>query len=302
MAGHNFCTHCGNPLDEDARFCTSCGQPVEAEDVTQPMPEADETVVAPHPSQTAGFTPIASPHPKEGENPYAATPDVRSDHRETLVIALVGLLVALVTGILLYLFVFSRGSQNAEMRTQPQEGQAAQQQPAETTGADKPKPDASDGKGSAKADEGASQAVADEKLHSDLSEYYGRLPSFDERIREQASHFNASFLDSSMSTRTDYAFACSALMGEVQEQLRGLGALAAPANSKWAGQYELVKRCYADHLARISCINDAWQIDIQYGDPTAHKDEILVPIAAQNGTDGSIPLADYEKTYPAISL
>ena len=54
---------------------------------------------------------------------------------------------------------------------------------------------------------------------------------------------------------------------------------------------------------RINVINVAWDISLQYDDPSAHEDEILAPIIADRGYNGdNIFYTRYKELRPTIHL
>lgn len=268
------------------------------------------------PMQPAGAQPYVPVRPRVTHPHAAATPAMWSsgERDRTTVAAIIVACVALVALALalLVLPAIMRASSETDQQTQQQSG--ADGGPGVNSVADKPQEDAEAKAGArAREEEARSQeerakreslAQQDSAFHDSLASYYGGLSGYDTRIRDAATDFNASFLSKDMGLRRSLAKSCSGLKVELQGKVDSLGKMTAPEGSSWTTQLALLRRCYQDHLNRITVIDSAWQIDLGYADPEEHQSEILGPISAGNleGSSKSAALDDYEKAYPQIRL
>ncbi len=318
MAANKFCTQCGVPLEPGLKFCTNCGAPIQTESDT---PNA--TIVQPRPARLASATQA----PLTGQTTVAPNPVAtpthgtvsdsnalkRSSKGKVAVIVLVILLAVVSGGFAIYTLVIApQGAGTGDVQEQESERPAGDDEAAETgTGSSSSQDEADektqggvDTKSEADAKAEADAKTADEAFKQALVGYYNSLPDYDARIKDVASSFNYSYLSSDMQTRQNSASACSSLMAEVSAQLAELSNMKVPKDSAYEKQYNQILRCYQDHYARLSVMNDAWQIDLTYADPSAHKEEILRPISDANisGTNKNSALADYENVYPQIEL
>lgn len=53
-----YCTHCGNPVDDNAKFCVACGQPIEERETEPELDFFDDA----RESESTDFLPM-SIHP-----------------------------------------------------------------------------------------------------------------------------------------------------------------------------------------------------------------------------------------------
>lgn len=250
---------------------------------------------------TATASPV-TPRPTIGSSadPRTSTGGQEPRHSSTIAFAIIIAAALFIIGFLVYLLVA------APQQRATQQAQSTQQQTSDPSGSgtssqttkDTTQQDTTD------TSEEEKNAARDQKLHDALVGYYNKLPDYDTRIKNVANTFNGDYLSTNMSTRRNDAKICNDLRDEIQDKVNEINNLDRPDGSAYKDQYDLILRCYRDHLERVNCIADAWEIDLGYANPSDHKDEILQPIETgyMPGTDKSSALDDYQRAYPQISL
>ena len=279
-----------DPSEDTVVFPPQEGAP----DVTQRIPVAiDAPEGVPHAAfdSTAAASPIpARPTIGSSADPRTPTGGQEPRHSSTIAFSVIITAALVIVGCLVYLLVAAprqRAAQQAQSERQTSDASSGNDTSNQTT----------------KGDDGRS-AEREQKFHDALVGYYNDLPNYDSRIKSVASTFNSDYLSASMSTRRNDAKACSDLKDEIQSKVREVTNLDQPDGTAYKEQYDLILRCYRDHLERVSCIDKAWGIDLGYANPSDHRDEITRPIDEANmpGTDKNAAMDDYQRTYPQISL
>lgn len=339
MPTPSHCPNCGAPLSPGQLFCTNCGMRVDASgaDATQVNAVnpyaggvADNGTAV---NGTQELVPIP-PVPQDSGASYQQPSHHPSNHNHNhaKMIGLVAGCVAAgaVAAALVFHFVVSPQQQAQFQQQQQQSDQALSQAQQDASNA-KAQADAAqqqadaaqqqanaaqqqaDQAAQAQADAAAAaqaqanaqksaQNTADQQFHDTLVSYYNALSGYDRRIRNAATNFNNNYLSASASTRSGYSDDATGLQYELEAQVANLYRLSEPQNSAYATQFALLQQCYNDCYHRISVIADAWTTDVQYSDPSAHKDEILEPIQQDNVHGTNRYKTDYDSTYPQISL
>lgn len=141
--------------------------------------------------------------------------------------------------------------------------------------------------------------TAEQNVYSELNDYYGKLSSYDQQVRDAASAFNSDYLKSDMSSRRSTAAAAEALEEELDDLKDEVEDLDVPVSSQNYTSWKSIVTLYDDLCHRIEVICDAWEISLEYSDPTAHQDEIVAPLARDNvaGTNDNKYRLDYEDRY-----
>ena len=275
------------------------------EDVTQRIPvavDAPESVPHATVTSTAAAAPIpARPTIGSSADPRTSTGGQEPRHSSTIAFSVIITAALVIVGCLVYLLV-AAPQQRATQQALSAQQQTGDPSSGDGTSSQPTKDDAQEGATDESADE--KSAERDQKFHDALVGYYNDLPDYDSRIKSVASTFNSDYLSTNMSTRRNDAKVCSDLRDEIQGKVNELNNLDQPDGTAYKEQYDLILRCYRDHLARVSCIDEAWSIDLNYANPSDHKDEITRPLDEANmpGTDKNEALDDYQRTYPQISL
>lgn len=140
---------------------------------------------------------------------------------------------------------------------------------------------------------------ADRELYSTLSSYYSRLGDYDQRIASAAKSFNADYVSKNMSVRSSDASSAYALAEEIADDYYALKNLPVPSTSRYASCYSAMLTCYYDCTQRIGAISEAWDISLQYSDPTGHEDEICAPLSRDRSGDNNKYYTEFKQTYPS---
>lgn len=140
---------------------------------------------------------------------------------------------------------------------------------------------------------------ADRELYSTLSSYYSRLGDYDQRIASAAKTFNADYVSKNMSVRSSDASSAYALAEEIADDYYALKNLPVPSTSRYASCYSAMLACYYDCTQRIGAISEAWDISLQYSDPTGHEDEICAPLSRDRSGDNNKYYTEFKQTYPS---
>lgn len=140
---------------------------------------------------------------------------------------------------------------------------------------------------------------ADRELYSTLSSYYSRLGDYDQGIASAAKTFNADYVSKNMSVRSSDASSAYALAEEIADDYYALKNLPVPSTSRYASCYSAMLTCYYDCTQRIGAISEAWDISLQYSDPTGHEDEICAPLSRDRSGDNNKYYTEFKQTYPS---
>ncbi len=145
----------------------------------------------------------------------------------------------------------------------------------------------------------AAAAQADQSFHDTLVSYYTKLPSYDSRIKDVASTWNADhFSGRDYKSQTAYG-----LESEIYNDYIALSSMTVPTNSSWGTQHSLLVQTYEAAYGRIHTMCESWRLNMQYSDPQNHQSEINYPIVSQNDSAGiNYDKRRYDELYPQINL
>ena len=331
MAGQ-FCEYCGAPLNMGNKFCESCGRPVANQGTTAAqapmvmcpscgaanpagtmfcsgcgMPIDDEAYEIYNYSQVSGGAGNpTNPNydgwghtPPTSYPPYPPTPP-EPPKPPVLPYVLAGLAVAIVVaGAGIYAMrdrIFGGGSSTA----QEEVADDTTGNDEDTTSSDEDEKAAEEeAKRKAEEEAAAAAAQADQSFHDTLVSYYTKLPSYDSRIKDVASTWNADhFSGRDYKSQTAYG-----LESEIYNDYIALSSMTVPTNSSWGTQHSLLVQTYEAAYGRIHTMCESWRLNMQYSDPQNHQSEINYPIVSQNDSAGiNYDKRRYDELYPQINL
>lgn len=300
METPRFCTNCGAPLEPGQLFCTNCGMRVEVDDATAPYPQAQ-----PATGGTTPLEPIPSPQPEwaQQQDAHEKAGGSKTGVVVTIVVCCAAALVGCGLALRPVLFSHSESSQSTVAEeASSDETASTNKDSTSATGTSTSTTGTSTSSTSTGSDATTSSQASEADLRATLVGYYDALPSYDSRIKTVAADFNNNYLKDSQSLRQSYADTANQLLSELEARQDSLTSLTVPSGSTYRGQYDLLVQCYSDCVGRVRCIAQSWNIDVGYSDPTAHEDEILAPIRADNSGGTNKYKSDYDTTYPKISL
>lgn len=319
MSEHpKFCTSCGAALEAGQNFCTSCGAAVASfereealreektfdnretlvmpakSDDTSPMPSVGGSSLSNDVSHVTKAFPMVDARNRQYRQNASSSASVAKgtgvdSNRKVLIVVLVVLavLVCVLAGVLFA--TLGSGQQN----NQP--SSANSNQPAATDG---PTSNSNVGNSTSSADS-AKVSDADKELYSQLSGYYSRLESYDDRISAVAKDFNANYMSKSMSTRSSYASAASSLQESIAQDYASLKNLSVPSGSQYSSCYSAMLTCYYDCTQRIGVIVESWNNSLEYDDPTGHSDDICEPLSRDKSGDSNKYYTEFNQTLPS---
>ena len=295
-----FCTSCGSPINPGQKFCTTCGAAIteNSSDLssnlsnssgpgdTSPMPVVDpRTVSYPDDTQVLNSQDVQNRQYLQPSGDSALViPNRNSDSEKPVFIILIVVLaiaVLVLAGVLLSnLFA---GQQNSSSVSSAPTEESQPSNPSQSTS----------------NNSSAEITDADRELYSTLSAYYSRLGDYDQRISSAAKTFNADYVSKNMSIRSSDASSAYALAEEIADEYNALKNLPVPSTSRYASSYSAMLTCYYDCTQRIGAISEAWDISLQYSDPTGHEDEICAPLSRDRSGDNNKYYTEFKQTYPS---
>lgn len=242
------------------------------------------------PGGTAPLSPVeAAQSPSAQPVSYVQSSAVPrgSDGKRKLLIALVAILA--VIAIVLVLFAVSTvfGGKDEPAR---------QSTPTQQSTDGSAKSNSSDNKPAPATEEDESSS-SDREIYEALVEYYDALAEYDKSIGSVASAFNNNWTKSDLSTRQAKEMECDEVYTNLMADISDLQALNVPSTSDYADDYAAIVNLYSDCEHRISVISQAWGIANSYSDPSAHEDEVLAPIAADNVGGKNKYKKDFDDNY-----
>ena len=295
-----FCTSCGSPLDPGQKFCTTCGAAItesssdltssisssSAPGDTSPMPAVgSQRPSYPGDTQVLNSQDVQNRqyHQPSG-NSAPVIPNRNSDSKKPVFIVLIVVLaiaVLVLAGVLLSNLFGNQQNSSSASSTATEESQPSN--PSQSTS----------------NSSSAEITDADRELYSTLSSYYSRLGDYDQRIASAAKTFNADYVSKNMSVRSSDASSAYALAEEIADDYYALKNLPVPSTSRYASCYSAMLTCYYDCTQRIGAISEAWDISLQYSDPTGHEDEICAPLSRDRSGDNNKYYTEFKQTYPS---
>lgn len=295
-----FCTSCGSPLDPGQKFCTACGAAIieSSSDLTSsisssstpgdtsPMP-AVGSQRASYPGDTQIFNSQDvqnRQYRQPSGNSAPVIPNRNSDSKKPVFIVLIVVLavaVLVLAGVLLSNLFGNQQNSSSASSTATEESQPSN--PSQSTS----------------NSSSAGITDADRELYSTLSSYYSQLGDYDQRIASAAKTFNADYVSKNMSVRSSDASSAYALAEEIADDYYALKNLPVPSTSRYASCYSAMLTCYYDCTQRIGAISEAWDISLQYSDPTGHEDEICAPLSRDRSGDNNKYYTEFKQTYPS---
>lgn len=295
-----FCTSCGSPLDPGQKFCTTCGAVITENSSDSPSSFSNSTApgdTSPMPavgSQRASYpadTQVLNSQDVQNRqyrqpsgNSAPVIPNCNSDSKKPVFIVLIVVLavaVLVLAGVLPSNLFGNQQNSSSASSTATEESQPSN--PSQST---------SNNSSSGITD-------ADRELYSTLSSYYSRLGDYDQRIASAAKTFNADYVSKNMSVRSSDASSAYALAEEIADDYYALKNLPVPSTSRYASCYSAMLTCYYDCTQRIGAISEAWDISLQYSDPTGHEDEICAPLSRDRSGDNNKYYTEFKQTYPS---
>lgn len=295
-----FCTSCGSPLDPGQKFCTACGAAIieSSSDLTSSISSSST------PGDTSPMPAVGSRRPsypgdtqvlnsqdvqnrqyrQPSGNSAPVIPNRNSDSKKPVFIVLIVILavaVLVLAGVLLSNLFGNQQNSSSVSSTATEESQPSN--PSQSTS----------------NSSSAEITDADRELYSTLSSYYSRLGDYDQRIASAAKTFNADYVSKNMSVRSSDASSAYALAEEIADDYYALKNLPVPSTSRYASCYSAMLTCYYDCTQRIGAISEAWDISLQYSDPTGHEDEICAPLSRDRSGDNNKYYTEFKQTYPS---
>lgn len=246
-----------------------------------PAPVSPVAAAAPSPAFEQAATQPGQPAPKKTNGALIG-----------IIIFLVAVIIALV--VIFVIKPFGNGEQAAPTKTEQTTASKKSEIKEPEVKGDSNNPGAEDT--STTKDEAK---AAEENIYSELSAYYGKLSGYDQQVRDAASAFNSEYLKSDMSSRRTTAAAAEALEDELDDLKDEVEDLDVPVSSQNYASWKSIIALYDDLCHRIEVICDAWEVSLEYSDPSAHQDEIVAPLARDNvaGTNDNKYRLDYEDRY-----
>ena len=316
-----MCPSCGAANPAGTMFCNGCGMPIddEAYEIYNYSQVSGGAGIPTNPNNDGwGRTPPTSYPPYPPTPPEPPKPSV-------LPYVLAGLAVAIVVaGAGIYAMrdrIFGGGSSAAqeevaedtagkdEDKTSSEEDDKAAEEEEQRKAEEEEKRKAEEEEEKRKAEEeekrkaeeeaAAAAAQADQSFHDTLVSYYTKLPSYDSRIKDVASTWNADhFSGRDYKSQTAYG-----LESEIYNDYIALSSMTVPTNSSWGTQHSLLVQTYEAAYGRIHTMCESWRLNMQYSDPQNHQSEINYPIVSQNDSAGiNYDKRRYDELYPQINL
>lgn len=295
-----FCTSCGSPLDSGQKFCTTCGAAIteSSSDLTSSISSSsapgDTSPMLAVGSQRASYPADTQvlisqdvqnrQYRQPSGNSAPVIPNRNSDSKKSVFIVLIIVLavaVLVLAGVLLSNLFGNQQNSSSASSTATEESQP------------------SNSSQSTSNNSSAGITDADRELYSTLSSYYSRLGDYDQRIASAAKAFNADYVSKNMSVRSSDASSAYALAEEIADDYYALKNLPVPSTSRYASCYSAMLTCYYDCTQRIGAISEAWDISLQYSDPTGHEDEICAPLSRDRSGDNNKYYTEFKQTYPS---
>lgn len=265
------CPRCASVFESDAKFCVNCGAPVEqCVSTSQPsspiLPESAKYVALPKNSHTGSKVALAV---------------VAS-------LFVVGVAIAVMPSIALWL----QGKSPLELGSMSATIDASS---------------STDGKIVRREDSARTSPPSvdriEEERHDRLAELYGQLDDFDLRVQEVAADFDNQYLSSSFEIRKSGYDAADQLNDDIVAASEETLALDIPSSSKYYDAWGDVCTLYECLLHRIGVICEAWQLDMQYSNPSEKKSDILALLEADQDASGSNRYFNtYQRLYPTVNL
>lgn len=327
------CPLCGSEIANGVKYCPVCGADIEAAqrrssgqggqrvDATRRMPPLQDQT-APYagtqrPSRAAVPMNSSMPQqraPQRGQQPQNAqnlrsfdTSQMSSTPKWPIVLIVLLALVIIIAVILIIFQPWRSPSQPASNTTTTT--QTSQTADGGTTSDGAVVDDAGTTDGTGDAATGDTPAVvtglSDADAYAQLTDVYGQLGGFNDRISATAEDFNANYLSSDVSVRQASLDSAAALQGEITALQATLDAmvLAEGEGSAYADTLRTMGTLCGDLYHRIDVLVRAWQASVNAGEnPAAASDEISSILGADNGEGGvNVYKAEFDSLYPGAA-
>ena len=132
-----------------------------------------------------------------------------------------------------------------------------------------------------------SATLTDAEAYSALAAAYDALSGYNSQISDVATDFNSYYAATSYDTRSTYAAEAESVLAAVTAAYEDALSLAISESSSYYSTWEDICSLYYYLQQRIAVMCEAWEVSLSYDDPSGHQDEILAPIVAARGDDGS---------------
>ncbi len=312
------CPNCHANVSSDLNFCPECGTrlPEVADapgvaDATQAMPGPTQAMPATQVEDTSQGT-VVPPTPSVNGTIRSVDEDGVSNFAIGAISALVVLLVAAVVIFVTPLgdSILGRDSTSDDSTASEDSGMSVTYDEQEDGSADdqtrdevEDTDDLSEQVQENEAAQDDEDEVDEDSIRSDLTSYYQTAGSYDSQISNAASTFNASWGDSSVSTRRACYNDASNLLTDVTRTRNNIRRMDVPSDSVNYEAWTELCACYDDLVSRIDVICSAWEVSVSSSDPSQNQDQILAPLrAAQDSTGSNAAYNDFVERYAGISI
>lgn len=323
---HVFCGCCGAKLHDvlhSQQVVSDDSSPV-SDELEQHLPQIEDEFARPHSSEsayTSGKNELSQSRRSVPRRPPVMTPDQPTQfmpavmageqdafpqvtHREMLTSyapakrrgipqgvlgAIIAVLALVIIGLLIALFVmpalFPQHPEDTSIRREPiEETTPAPEEPSKTMQSTDPQTE--------------NKPAESKDYFSDLTAVYASITSFDQRINEAATQFNASYLDGDKSVRISGQKTAQLIAEDIKATQAQLKDLSIDSSSPYAAQANELEQLLEDLAGRIGSINEAWALSVSFDHPQDHEEEILAPIARDREGSSNKYKADFEERYP----
>lgn len=271
--------------------------------VDSPIGESPATSTAPFDAPMA--TPVLSPDTPPPCDPPSSSP--KKGIAVALLCALVGTAIIVATLFVAGVFKMPEAPSDEPIETPQEQPSAPDEETVENASATDAANASDEADSAIETDAPATTESAQSEPPVDRAEaviydkllvLYNDLGAFDQRISEAAQQFNENYLSLDYETRARYATEAEALLDDIYSSYNDLYSTTISPQSPNTAAYEALDTCYEDCVQRISVISEAWTISLSYEDPTAYRDEILVPIMRDNVNGSNLYYTEFQETYP----
>lgn len=246
----NFCTHCGTPLEPGALFCEECGRST-SNDAAATGQLAPNLHAAP-PYQD--FVPQNTVQSKEGA-------PKRGGGKIIVISVLIALLIIIV-GIALLLFLikpnipflagtpFSSAGSAADVSASVQNYDSDRNQRGTTI------------------DEEEEREEIELTFYEVLNNYYYYLYDYEAEVEQCLDDLNNNYDLSSLAKRRQFYNYCSAVKGQLKDNLIALEQLSVPSDSAHKNTYDDLCKLYELLIGEVEIIESAWTVSLCFEDPS----------------------------------